>query len=110
LQEFNPRLEYRTWKSKGMFSLAGFPFVLEPASKSNLLQLEAAIQMQDQIDASLDEAIETQTAPVPYLVLRVNREQVVTDTLKLLQILNSSDFKKPVKVKVPPCLPACSAP
>lgn len=44
--------------------------------------------------------METQTAPMPYLVLKVNRDQVVPDTLKLLQSLNSSDFKKPVKVKV----------
>ena len=36
----------------------------------------------------------------PYFVLKVSREQIVTDTLTQLLLIDESDLKKPLKVRI----------
>lgn len=106
--ELNLREDYRRFRSKSGFAFAQYPFVLDPASKSRLLQIDGAYQM----SAAYHDAIESAALqmimgggaaplqqPQPYLILRVRRDHLVSDSLERLQLYSSDDFKKPLKVQ-----------
>lgn len=94
--ELDPIEDYDTWK-EGMFSYCNHPYVLEPATKSQILQYDARHQMHDQVREAMMTYYLTQE--VPYLVLEVRRNNLIHDTLVQLQNRRKGDYKKPLKVK-----------
>eukprot|EP00474_Spongospora_subterranea_P008715 CRZ09173.1 hypothetical protein [Spongospora subterranea] len=83
------------------FCFSRHAYILDAAFKSNLLQLDASLQMRTQFDEAAMRFMfqSSSQVPSPFLVLEVNRDNIVADTLLQLQGKNSNDFKKPLKVK-----------
>ncbi|KAG1687004.1 hypothetical protein DVH05_005744 [Phytophthora capsici] len=85
-------------------SFCDFPFVLDAASKSKVLQidsdLEQRVRAQDAVISSRSISA-VDNSPSPYLVLKVRRENLVEDAMQQLVHLSTSaeTLKKPLKVK-----------
>ncbi|KAL4169032.1 hypothetical protein KRP22_009961 [Phytophthora ramorum] len=84
-------------------SFCDFPFVLDAASKSKVLQIDSDLEQRARAqDVVLSRSIMMEEgAPSPYLVLKVRRENIVEDAMQQLVHLSSSaeTLKKPLKVK-----------
>ncbi|CAL1543190.1 unnamed protein product [Lymnaea stagnalis] len=85
------------------FYLCNYPFIFDGAAKSVLLQIDAAWQMQVSQHNALMESIFPfllrRTDPAKqFLILTVQRKNLVQDTLAQLQTKSSADFKKPLKI------------
>ncbi|KAE9321277.1 Ubiquitin-protein ligase [Phytophthora rubi] len=85
-------------------SFCDFPFVLDAASKSKVLQIDSDLEQRARAqDAVLSSRsiLTMESASSPYLVLKVRRENIVEDAMQQLVHLSSSaeTLKKPLKVK-----------
>ena len=93
--------DFSRWKDtqRCSFSFCAHPFVLDPGTKSKLLQLDANNQMRSQIRGALFRSIFGGNE-CPYLILRVRRENLIRDTLLQISALHNQqeDLKKPLKV------------
>jgi len=93
--------DFSRWKDtqRSSFSFCAHPFVLDPGTKSKLLQLDANNQMRSQIRGALFRSIFGGNE-CPYLILRVRRDNLIRDTLLQISALHSQqeDLKKPLKV------------
>jgi ubiquitin-protein ligase E3 A len=96
--ELDIKNDYRRWKHGSGFAFASAPFIFDPAAKAQILQFDAAIQMSHTFEDAIFQSMVTREAS-PYLILKVNRQTILHDTLQQIQRMNSSDFKKPLKVK-----------
>jgi len=96
--EVNLKEDYRRWKSaRGEFSFCDHPFVLEPASKSRVLMYDATAQMTHEFEGAILRSLFV-GATSPYLVVKVRRSHLISDTL-LQMGLHKDDLKKPLKVQ-----------
>ncbi|EKX32984.1 hypothetical protein GUITHDRAFT_148230 [Guillardia theta CCMP2712] len=94
--------DFARWKDtqRCPFSFCDHPFVLDPSTKSKLLQLDANNQMRTQIRSALFRSIFGGNE-CPYLILKVRRENLIRDTLVQIsaqQDGNETFLKKPLKV------------
>lgn len=72
--------------------------MLNPATKSRIMQLDAAAQMESELQAAVVNMLFSGTAGSPFLVLVVRRDHIVQDTLD--QIVGKKwDLKKKLKVR-----------
>ena len=79
------------------FSFCHHPYMLNPATKSRIMQLDAAAQMESELQAAVVNMLFSGTAGSPFLVLVVRRDHIVQDTLD--QIVGKKwDLKKKLKV------------
>ncbi|XP_076248934.1 HECT and RLD domain containing E3 ubiquitin ligase 4 isoform X2 [Calliopsis andreniformis] len=85
-----------------------YPFLLDAEAKTILLETDQAIQMQSAMNEAATRAAMNQmffdtfsdsSVHAPFLMLNVSRENIVADTLLELSRYNSSDLKKPLRVK-----------
>ncbi|XP_046611167.1 probable E3 ubiquitin-protein ligase HERC4 isoform X2 [Neodiprion virginianus] len=83
-----------------------YPFLFDAQAKTMLLETDQAIQMRSAMNEAATRAITQMLfTPFPagnisaYVTLNVSRENLVNDTLRELSQYNSSDLKKPLKVK-----------
>lgn len=79
-------------------SFCDFPFVLDAASKSRVLQVDSELEQR----ASQHDAIASRHVVgsfVPYLILKVRRDNVIEDCLQQLARVSPETLKKPLKVK-----------
>lgn len=104
-EDFDVKRDYVSWKRPGLltdsdFSFCQYPFVYDPATKSDILSFENTGEMREQFHDAIFESFFT-GGSCPYLVLRVRRSPyLVNDTL--LQIQNASannTLKRPLKVQ-----------
>ena len=97
-QEVNLKEDYRRWKSeRAEFSFCEHAFVLEPSSKSRVLMYDATAQMTHEFEGAILRSLFV-GATSPYLVVRVRRTHLISDTL-LQMSLRKEDLKKPLKVQ-----------
>jgi len=97
-QEVNLKDDYRRWKSTRVeFSFCDHPFVLEPSSKSRVLMYDATAQMTHEFEGAILRSLFV-GATSPYLVVKVRRSHLISDTL-LQMGLRKDDLKKPLKVQ-----------
>ncbi|KAL0246647.1 hypothetical protein GEMRC1_007858 [Eukaryota sp. GEM-RC1] len=81
------------------------PFLLTPRSKADVIQTEARrLQNQTQQDAMLSMLFSrfsgsSSRPPVPYLILKVHRDTLLTNALEQLSNLTNEELKKPLKVQ-----------
>lgn len=81
-----------------------YPFVLNAQAKTKMLQTDASLQMQVAVNrTSLENIFMMLTlgpflTTSPFLVLHVQRANLVSDTLRELSIHSDVDLKKPLKV------------
>lgn len=79
-------------------SFCDFPFVLDAASKSRVLQIDSDLEQRSRVqDAMMTRSL--LTASSPYLILKVNRDNLIEDSLQLLVRASPETLKKPLKVK-----------
>lgn len=79
-------------------SFCDFPFVLDAASKSRVLQIDSDLEQRSRVqDAMMTRSLLTVTSP--YLILKVNRDNLIEDSLQLLVRASPETLKKPLKVK-----------
>ncbi|KZC13149.1 putative E3 ubiquitin-protein ligase HERC4 [Dufourea novaeangliae] len=86
-----------------------YPFLFDAQAKTILLETDQVIQMQSAMDEALTQAMINQMFFDPFSVnirqqglfvmLNVSRERIVEDTLIELSRYDSSDLKKPLRVK-----------
>ena len=80
-------------------SFISYPFVLEPAVKAKLLQMDARHQMNQGVQAAIFQAmLRGEMQLMPYLILKVRRSNIVEDTMRILVQKPDADLKKPLKV------------
>jgi len=97
-QEVNLKEDYRRWKSeREEFSFCEHPFILEPSSKSRVLMYDATAQMTHEFEGAILRSLFV-GATSPYLVVKVRRSHLISDTL-LQMSLRKDDLKKPLKVQ-----------
>ena len=101
--ELDLKADYKHWKvpsatSSPAFSFASHPFVLDPASKSRLLQIDAAYSMHREFQSAYIASFFSQRTS-PYLVLRVHRSNLIQDTLQQLSRYQPDEYRKPLKVQ-----------
>ncbi|ORZ35703.1 hypothetical protein BCR44DRAFT_1461039 [Catenaria anguillulae PL171] len=104
---FSPRAEYLRWKSSPPVSamnepqplaLAHYPFILNPASKSDLLRIESLVHMRHHLQATFFRALFVGVQS-PYLDLVVRRDHAVRDTLvQLAGVSDRRDLRKQLRV------------
>ncbi|OAE26105.1 hypothetical protein AXG93_4022s1170 [Marchantia polymorpha subsp. ruderalis] len=97
--EFDLKEDFRRWRNPDRFpfSFCKYPFIYDPSSKSKILQLDANVQMRHEFQDAVLRSIFI-GATCPYLVLRVNRENLIRETIFQIQ-QQSDDLKKPLKVQ-----------
>jgi len=92
------REDYERWRD-GKFSFCICPFMLDPAAKARVLQIDSKVQMQIQFRQAVLSSFLQPYQQSPYLVLLVNRNNIIQDTLQQIQLVERDDFKKPLKIK-----------
>ncbi|KAG7377858.1 putative E3 ubiquitin-protein ligase HTD2 [Phytophthora pseudosyringae] len=102
-EETGREAEHMPERQLSEMSFCDFPFVLDAASKSKVLQIDSDLEQRARAqDAVLSRSnLMMETAPSPYLVLKVRRENIVEDAMQQLVHLSTSaeTLKKPLKVK-----------
>ncbi|GMF18350.1 unnamed protein product [Phytophthora lilii] len=102
-EEAEQETEHMPERMLSEMSFCDFPFVLDAASKSKVLQIDSDLEQRARVqDAVLSRSILMMDgAPSPYLILKVRRENIVEDAMQQLVHLSSSaeTLKKPLKVK-----------
>ncbi|KAG5681672.1 hypothetical protein PVAND_011086 [Polypedilum vanderplanki] len=103
---FDIRQDYVSWVgdvAQNQFFLCNYPFIFDANAKHLLLQTDQAMQMhfamQNAASQSFLSTLFGTTPAEVYIILTVSRENIVEDTFRELQRYNSSDLKKPMKVK-----------
>eukprot|EP00656_Telonema_subtile_P015603 TRINITY_DN18200_c0_g1_i2.p1 TRINITY_DN18200_c0_g1~~TRINITY_DN18200_c0_g1_i2.p1 ORF type:complete len:559 (+),score=174.27 TRINITY_DN18200_c0_g1_i2:541-2217(+) len=91
--ELDIKHDFVRWRKKqpGDFSFCDCPYILDPCSKSKVLQYDATVQ---QREAHMSSFMQLDFSP--YLVLQVHRDNLVFDTLA--QISFDQNLKKSLKV------------
>eukprot|EP00092_Neocalanus_flemingeri_P033110 GFUD01036005.1.p1 GENE.GFUD01036005.1~~GFUD01036005.1.p1 ORF type:complete len:1046 (+),score=311.60 GFUD01036005.1:157-3294(+) len=81
------------------FYICNYPFMFDPSAKETILKTDQAFsQHQAQKNAVLQMILSGQ-ATIPYLMLIVSRTNIVQETITQLQMANTADLKKPLRVK-----------
>ena len=96
---------YKEWIERGnerVFSWLNFPFLFNPLSKSKLVYIDSSFQMQKTLFNQPN--LQHPSNPLqnlfslPFLVLQVSRNDIITTTFQQLSSLPKSQLKKPLKV------------
>lgn len=90
--------DFPHWKAQDGFSFCDFPFILNPASKTNILKVESMVQMRHELQDSFFRAMFIGVNS-PYLVLEIRRNFIIRDALTQLEGKNSQDLKKQLKIQ-----------
>ena len=80
-------------------SFISFPFVLMPANKAKILKVENQQQMRQEFEQAFLQHLLRGVDEVPYLILNVDRHNIIQDTLQQIQLKENKDLRKPLKVK-----------
>ncbi|XP_077999503.1 putative E3 ubiquitin-protein ligase HERC4 isoform X2 [Glandiceps talaboti] len=111
-QHVNIRHDYFRWIQilSGKFparlqilSFCNFSFVLDPLAKTELIKIDALTQMQSAMEEvhrhNITSIFVAQIDPInPCLVLHINRENIVQNTLDQLSKQGNADYKKPLRI------------
>eukprot|EP00899_Mesostigma_viride_P014895 jgi/Mesvir1/23406/Mv21098-RA.1 len=90
--------DYNKWRRSGSscFSFCSYPFVYNPASKRDILQLEHLDRMEQEFTGALIRSLFERTCP--FFVLKVRRDHLVQDAIVQIQ-RRGDEVKKPLKVQ-----------
>jgi hypothetical protein len=80
------RDDYVRWREEKHFSFSAFPFVLHPAQKARILAVDATAQQRSRFRRAYLDAMFQPAPQSPYLVLKVRRDNLLTDTLNQVGI------------------------
>jgi ubiquitin-protein ligase E3 A len=78
------------------FSFCTFPFILDPSSKSKILQIDAEVQQTKELRQAIMQQLFHQPTS-PYCVLKIRRDNLLYTALNEI-MMRTRDLKKPLKV------------
>jgi len=81
------------------FYICNYPFMFDPSAKETILKTDQAYTQQMAQQSAVIQMILSGQASIPYLVLIVSRNNIVQETITQLQMANTADLKKPLRVK-----------
>eukprot|EP00158_Paraphelidium_tribonemae_P006101 Partr_v1_DN27678_c0_g1_i1_m65347 putative HECTc len=90
--------DFPHWKAKEGFSFCNFPFILNPATKSDILKVESMVQMRHELQDAFFRAMFIGVNS-PYLVLEIRRDYIIRDALYQLEHKKAEDLKKQLKIQ-----------
>jgi len=100
----NLRTDFFNWKKparSNKFSLCNYPYVLNPETKSKILNIEAIISQRSRREESL-QLLAQGLLDLPYFILKIRRDHLIHDSLDTITVIkmeNPSDLKKQLRVK-----------
>lgn len=97
-EEMKVRDDFIRWREND-FSFCLTPFILDPAAKARVLQIDSKVQMQMRYREAVLSSFLQPFQQSPYLILHINRNNIIEDTLQQVQMVSRDDFKKPLKIK-----------
>ncbi|ERN18037.1 hypothetical protein AMTR_s00046p00187790 [Amborella trichopoda] len=98
-EEFMKWIDVSSGKATSeLISFCQVPFLLTPKAKSQILQVEADIQKQLSVQKSVFQHTVLHSSSSPFLILKVHRSDLISDTLQQLSSSCPDEFKKPLKV------------
>ena len=96
---WNNRLVSESNKNNNHFYLFNYSFLLSPELKKNVILTLTSIEQENAKQVAMQNAIFTsQTHFCPFLILSVNREKLLQDTLSHIATWQPLDYKKTLKV------------
>jgi len=105
-QDLKRSAEGEEWNGLAQ-SLVSYPFVLDSASKAQIINLDSRVQMHDNVEREIQMAIfrggrfdpDMLAASIqPFLLIRVHRDNIIQETLMQLAA-HLEDLKKPLRVQ-----------
>ncbi|KAH9385540.1 ubiquitin-protein ligase E3 A [Nematocida major] len=100
-KRFSRLLNYKAevrYHKEGGHSIFDFPFILDMAAKSDLIQIENTDRMKTELQDAFFRSMFEGRIP-PYLNLEIGRGSVVQDSIKLLESLEAGMAWKQLKIK-----------
>jgi ubiquitin-protein ligase E3 A len=94
----SPKDDYINYKRGDGFAFCNYPFVLQTETKSQILQIESAVQQYVQRAESMN-MMQFGVPVTPYLVLNIFRQNLIYSSLKSLEQYSARELKKELKVK-----------
>eukprot|EP01122_Echinamoeba_exundans_P009433 TRINITY_DN3339_c0_g1_i3.p1 TRINITY_DN3339_c0_g1~~TRINITY_DN3339_c0_g1_i3.p1 ORF type:complete len:589 (+),score=96.77 TRINITY_DN3339_c0_g1_i3:540-2306(+) len=92
--------DFINWKKPARgFSYVNYPFVLSAETKSFLLQIESEVQQYRERQEAFNLMMVTGIPVVPYLVLKVFRQNLIHSSLEQLSHQPESNLKKKLKIQ-----------
>eukprot|EP00743_Colponemidia_sp_Colp-15_P004177 GILK01004507.1.p1 GENE.GILK01004507.1~~GILK01004507.1.p1 ORF type:complete len:764 (-),score=138.27 GILK01004507.1:85-2061(-) len=102
--EINLKDDYKRWKimpvlDRTSFAFCLYPWILDPASKAKVLQIDSIVQMRNEFQEAIVRNLFMMgsASASPYLILKVRRDNLIQDTLTQL-VGRGAELKKPLKV------------
>eukprot|EP00123_Amoebidium_parasiticum_P011940 comp21004_c0_seq1/m.28191 comp21004_c0_seq1/g.28191 ORF comp21004_c0_seq1/g.28191 comp21004_c0_seq1/m.28191 type:complete len:730 (-) comp21004_c0_seq1:291-2480(-) len=92
------RTDFPMWTTGNGFSFCQYPFILDPATKSEVLKVENIVKMRHEMQDAFFRAIFAGPQD-PYLMLRIRREHLIRDALFQLSSKQKVDVKKQLRVQ-----------
>ncbi|KAI9266929.1 hypothetical protein BDA99DRAFT_507009 [Phascolomyces articulosus] len=91
--------DFESWQSRsGKFAFCQYPFLISMGAKMQILEADAKRQMETKWREAFFNMLFHQKASMPYLVLRVRRENLIDDSLRQLA-QNELDLKKSLRIE-----------
>ncbi|KAG2227662.1 hypothetical protein INT45_004704 [Circinella minor] len=91
--------DFESWQSRsGKFAFCQYPFLISMGAKMQILEADAKRQMETKWREAFFNMLFHQKASMPYLVLRVRRENLIEDSLRQLA-QNELDLKKSLRIE-----------
>ncbi|KAK9708462.1 hypothetical protein K7432_009630, partial [Basidiobolus ranarum] len=90
--------DFPRYKTKDGFSFCNHPFILNPATKSDILKVESMVQMRHELQNAFFRALLIGVNS-PYLVLEIRRSDIIRDALFQLEAKSTEDLKKQLRVQ-----------
>ncbi|KAI5181359.1 ubiquitin-protein ligase E3 A [Nematocida sp. AWRm80] len=100
-RRFSRLLNYKAeikYHKEGAVSILDYPFILDMAAKSDLIQIENTDRMKAELQDAFFRSLFEGKIP-PYLSFEVKRETIVEDSLALLQSIEKEMVWKQLKIK-----------
>ncbi|RKP35922.1 hypothetical protein BJ085DRAFT_15729, partial [Dimargaris cristalligena] len=90
--------DFPKFKTNEGFSFCNYPFILNPAMKSDILKIESVINMRQELQDSFFRAMFIGVNS-PYLVLEIRRDHIVRDAMCQLAAKPAAELRKQLKVR-----------
>ncbi|KAG2181863.1 hypothetical protein INT44_008679 [Umbelopsis vinacea] len=90
--------DFPQFKDRKGFSFCDYPFILNSATKADILKVESMFQMRHELQDAFFRAL-FQGVNSPYLVLEIRRDHIIHDALYQLETKSTQDLKKQLRIQ-----------
>ncbi|KAL6046302.1 HECT domain-containing protein, partial [Balamuthia mandrillaris] len=90
--------DFSNWRNQTGFSFCDYPFVLNPDTKSKILQLESLVEQQLLRREAFRQTVFMNVLSAPALVFKIRRENLIQDSLSEISRHDPADLKKELRV------------